>query len=59
MSKKITISEFNNFFLSRAKDRFDAIGPTAWTVAYRRTFSNIPYARALYQEIEKYRVNLS
>ncbi len=52
------LENFHTYFRSQAKNKHEAISPTAWLVAYRRAFSDIPYAKAISKGIEKYRLNL-
>lgn len=35
---------------------YDSISPTAWSIAYRRTFSDIPYSKEIFAELEKIRI---
>ncbi len=56
MIKKLTIAEFNEFIHQKHKKPYENISTTAWTVAYRRTFSDIPYAKEIYRELEKMRL---
>lgn len=37
----------------RNKGSHERISPTAWTVAYRRTFTDIPYSNEIFVELEK------
>lgn len=57
MPKKISMMEFNKQLLAQKKiNPYEVISPTAWKVAYARTFSNIPYAKKIYNELEKIRL---
>jgi len=52
--KKFSVAEFNKYISKgKSKGSHEMISPTAWTVAYRRTFSDIPYSKEIYQELEK------
>ena len=33
----------------------EKISPTAWTIAHRRIFTDIPYSKAIFNEIERLR----
>lgn len=37
------------------QDSFEKVIPTAWMVAYRRTFSDIPYSKEIFDNLEKIR----
>lgn len=39
----------------RSVSSYDRISPTAWTVAYRRTLTDIPYSREIFEEMENIR----
>lgn len=54
--KKLSVDEFNKYLSKNKKGTYDAISPTAWTVAYCRTFSDIPYSKEIYDELEKNRI---
>lgn len=41
----------------KKKDDHEKIGPTAWMIAYRRTFSDIPYAQEIFDVVEKIRTD--
>jgi len=56
MTQKLSVDEFNKYLSKDKKGTYDAISPTAWTVAYRRTFSDIPYSKEIYDELEKNRI---
>ncbi|MFA6424459.1 MAG: class I SAM-dependent methyltransferase [Candidatus Magasanikbacteria bacterium] len=52
--KTLSVVEFNKYISKgKSKGSYEMISPTAWTVAYRRTFSDIPYSKEIYQELEK------
>jgi len=37
------------------QDSFEKVIPTAWMVAYRRTFSDIPYSKEIFDKLEEIR----
>lgn len=37
----------------QSKSPNEKISPTAWMIAYRRTFTDIPYSRDIFQELER------
>ena len=41
----------------KEKGGHEKIGPTAWIIAYRRTFSDIPYAQEIFDVVEKIRID--
>ncbi|HEY4474350.1 MAG TPA: class I SAM-dependent methyltransferase [Candidatus Paceibacterota bacterium] len=48
--------ESNNSKKERINNH-EKIGPTAWMIAYRRTFSDIPYAQEIFDVVEKIRID--
>jgi O-methyltransferase involved in polyketide biosynthesis len=40
-----------------SKDVHENISPTAWGVAYRRTLTDIPYSKEIFEELEKIRLS--
>ena len=36
------------------EDSYEVISPTAWMVAYKRTFTYIPLCAEIYEELENY-----
>jgi hypothetical protein len=40
---------------SEEVDDFEKIGPTAWMIAYRRTFTDIPYSQEIFNAFEEIR----
>lgn len=55
MAEKPT-QEFHKFLQEKKSNIYERISPTAWSVAYRRTFSDIPYSQEIFEEMEKIRV---
>jgi len=57
MIQKISTNDFIKHLRTTQKSSaYSSISPTAFTVAYRRTFSDIPFTKELYNELEKIRL---
>jgi tRNA A-37 threonylcarbamoyl transferase component Bud32 len=37
------------------QNSFEKVIPTAWMVAYRRTFSDIPFSKEIFEKLEEIR----
>lgn len=56
MGEDSPLEQFVKYWRERGSNDFERIGPTAWMVARRRAFTDIPYSQEIFAALEEYRV---